>query len=415
MKIAVAQLGARRHYAVPFILNKAGLLSKLYTDICANKGWPQAIHLLPDKVLPAPLKRLADRTPRGVAKDKIRAFNLFGLEYWLRRFRDETKNDGSLTKIWGGRSFCKKIITDGLDESDTVYTFNGQGLELLSFAQEHGLLSIMEQTIAPKEKEIELLAEEKDRFEKWTHACDYASPGEKRLAEREKDEWEHADLILCGSDFVKKGIRDCDGPVEKCRVIPYGTDLDRFRDCEVITRSGVKSPVRVVTVGSVGLRKGSPYVLQAARKLKGNALFRMVGAVSLPIPARSELEAGLELIGHVPRSRVAAHYEWADIFLLPSLCEGSAGVTYEAMAHGLPVICTPNTGSIVRDGQDGFIVPIRDAEAIAERIMHLAEDEDLYRGMSRSAKQRAVTAGSVEAYGKRLIATLQSVDALYAN
>jgi glycosyltransferase involved in cell wall biosynthesis len=85
------------------------------------------------------------------------------------------------------------------------------------------------------------------------------------------------------------------------------------------------------------------------------------------------------------------------------------------MANGLPVICTRNTGSIVRDGQDGFIVPIRDAEAIAERIMCLAEDENLYQEMSRSAKERAVTAGSVEAYGKRLVDAIRSADLLHAN
>jgi glycosyltransferase involved in cell wall biosynthesis len=296
-----------------------------------------------------------------------------------------------------------------------VYTFNGQGLELLSFAREHGLRSIMEQTIAPKEKEIELITEERNRFDHWTHASDHTSLGEKKLAQREQTEWQEADLILCGSEFVMKGIRDCDGPVEKCQVVPYGTDVELFRSVQKNTNPGTSSPVRVVTVGSVGLRKGSPYVLQAARKLKGTALFRMVGAVGLPASARSELKDDVELVGHVPRSEVVEHYEWADIFLLPSLCEGSAGVTYEAMANGLPVICTRNTGSIVRDGQDGFIVPIRDAEAIAERIMCLAEDENLYQEMSRSAKERAVTAGSVEAYGKRLVDAIRSADLLHAN
>jgi glycosyltransferase involved in cell wall biosynthesis len=76
----------------------------------------------------------------------------------------------------------------------------------------------------------------------------------------------------------------------------------------------------------------------------------------------------------VTRQEVRRHYQWADVFVFPSLCEGSAMVTYEALAAGLPVITTPNAGSVVRDGVDGFIVPIRDAEAIAAKLDLLARD-----------------------------------------
>ena len=58
-------------------------------------------------------------------------------------------------------------------------------------------------------------------------------------------------------------------------------------------------------------------------------------------------------------------YAWADVFLLPFICEGSAMVTYEALSWGLPVITTHNAGSIVRDTVDGWLVPYRDSEAIA--------------------------------------------------
>ena len=65
----------------------------------------------------------------------------------------------------------------------------------------------------------------------------------------------------------------------------------------------------------------------------------------------------MELAGPVPRSVVAEHYAWADVFLLPSVCEGSATATYEAIASGIPVICTPNAGSVIEDGRQGFRSP----------------------------------------------------------
>ncbi len=55
----------------------------------------------------------------------------------------------------------------------------------------------------------------------------------------------------------------------------------------------------------------------------------------------------------------------ADVFVFPSLFEGSAVVTYEALACGLPCIVTPRPGSVVRDGVEGLIVPARDVEALA--------------------------------------------------
>ena len=70
---------------------------------------------------------------------------------------------------------------------------------------------------------------------------------------------------------------------------------------------------------------------------------------------------------HVPHIEMPRLFRQADIFVFPSLHEGSALCTYEALACGLPVITTANSGSVVRHGIDGFIVPIRDVEALTEK------------------------------------------------
>jgi glycosyltransferase involved in cell wall biosynthesis len=85
--------------------------------------------------------------------------------------------------------------------------------------------------------------------------------------------------------------------------------------------------------------------------------------------------------------------------------EGSATVTYEALAAGLPVICTPNTGSVVRNGVDGFVVPIRDPDAIVDAIEMLSENRSLLETMSSRAKERS---GSFDlaSYRNRLLTVL---------
>jgi len=135
---------------------------------------------------------------------------------------------------------------------------------------------------------------------------------------------------------------------------------------------------------------------------------RLVGPVSFLEPYRNQISKRVELVGPVPRPVVRQHYEWADVFVFPSICEGSATVTYEALAAGLPVITTPNAGSVVRDGIDGYIVPIRDAGAIADRLERLMATPGLLKEMSRSARERAKEF-SWEKYGERLVACIQGI------
>jgi glycosyltransferase involved in cell wall biosynthesis len=105
----------------------------------------------------------------------------------------------------------------------------------------------------------------------------------------------------------------------------------------------------------------------------------------------------------VPRELVRSEFAQADIFVLPTLAEGCAIVHLEALACGLPVVTTPNCGSQVRDGQDGFIVPVRDASALAERVEQLISDRTLRARMSSNATKRAAEL-SWSRFGERLMA-----------
>jgi glycosyltransferase involved in cell wall biosynthesis len=131
----------------------------------------------------------------------------------------------------------------------------------------------------------------------------------------------------------------------------------------------------------------------------------MAGSIDVPAHAQQLLRTHINLLGAVPRAEIHQQFAWADIFLLPSICEGSATACYEALSFGLPVITTANTGSVVRDGVDGFIVPIRNAEAISERIERLARDRELLAAMSKNALERA-SQHTVEEYGERLLCAL---------
>ncbi|MBX3435505.1 MAG: glycosyltransferase family 4 protein [Pirellulales bacterium] len=397
----VAQIGARMHYAVPRILHGAGMLAHLYTDICASKGWPRLLRAVPASWRPASLRRLLSRDPSGIPAGKVTAFTNLG----YRHARERKLGDLDETLVGGmqfAAEFCRRVVAGGFRGASAAYCFNYGGLEILRAARERGLFTVLEQTNAPRRYLLRILAEEQRRYPHWERPV-VESPAVQRSYERLEQEWDLADVIVGGSEFAGEALRACGGPVERYQAVPYGVD-GGFR-CERTDFS--RGKLRVLTLGAVGLRKGTQYVMEAARQAADVAEFRVVGPLAASPEAGREIAATTDLRGPVPRSEVRQHLAWADVFLLPSLCEGSATVTYEALTAGLPVVCTPNTGSVVRDGQDGFLVPIRDAEAIAGSIRRLAVDRDLLARMSRAAAIRGQEY-DLQAYGKALLGRFQS-------
>jgi glycosyl transferase family 1 len=398
--VVVSQLGARMHYAVPRIFASKNQLAHFYTDICATKSWPRLVNGIPKNLLPSSVKRLVGRVPKGVAPDLISTFPGFGLRSAVRRLRLTNAVEETEHAVWAGSQFSRLVANSGFHGAAGLYAFAGDALEQMVAAKQQGMWTAVEQMIAPREVVEELVGSEQKSFPDWA-GPDTDNAYVKVFAEREKAEWELADIIVCPSEFVRRNVIACGGRAERCVVVPYGID-PQYPPQDIIRIGG---PLRVLTVGQVGLRKGSPYVAEAARLLGPSAIFRMAGPSSLPERVTAQLSKHVELRGIVPRAEMAAEYEWADVFLLPSICEGSATAIYEALAAGLPVVCTENAGSVVRDGIDGFIVPIRDGTAIAKAITTLANNVGMRAAMSESAVARAADF-TVDRYGKRLLSAL---------
>jgi hypothetical protein len=385
------------------MLHHAGKLEYFYTDICAVKGWPRLMRAIPHALQPSGLRRLLGRVPYGVPYGKISALTSLGWAYSKARARGEEPDQAAATNIAFGKKFCETILQKGFGRATATYTFNSAGLELMRAAKQAGLKVVMEQTSAPRAVELEILSEAAKHYPGWAQTVP-SGPNIDAYIAREEAEWQYADLILCGSEFVCKGIARRGGPVDKCRVVPYGVD-NRFQ----VERGPRKpGPLRVLTVGQVRLQKGSPVIWEAAGMVGEHARFRMVGAVAVPAEVLKQKPVNVELTGAVPRNEITEQYRWADVFLLPSLCEGSAAVAYEATMAGLPVICSENTGSIVEESVTGFIVPILDPVQVAKCLLSLARHQDILAGLTTAAQARAESVG-ISAYRRRLLAALKDL------
>ncbi len=127
----------------------------------------------------------------------------------------------------------------------------------------------------------------------------------------------------------------------------------------------------------------------------------MVGGVAIEPAMAAKHGSAAELPGAVPRCDIAGWLERFDVFFFPSTCEGSAGSVMEALASGLPVLTTPNSGSVIRDGQEGFIVPPGDIGAMTSRLRELLASPGLREAMASAARKRAEEF-SLDWYGSQL-------------
>jgi starch synthase len=247
----------------------------------------------------------------------------------------------------------------------------------------------------------EVLSEEHRRW-----ACPYP-PVPRFYYERARRMMEDVDYVLSPSNFVSQSFLDRGFKQNQIIPVVYPVDLTMFRPrldggwqmadgsprrlnlvadgegsgegSRVARASEERRPPRpftIINTGSLSLRKGTPYLLEAFRMIRKqipDARLLLTNAVSdsiKPILAKYS-DLPIEWAPYLPPSQLAERLRSADLFILPSLDEGLVRTALEAMACGLPVILTPNTGTAqyVEEDVNGSVVPICDADAIVQQAL----------------------------------------------
>lgn len=380
-KVLVAQIGARRHYQQPILFQEWQILDRFYTDFYTGSNKLTKILRRPKiyNQLPSFLKKGLDRYEPLLCNQKIVHFPRFGYKF-TKLWRKSRIQDRASILIWAGKEFGRGIIENGLGNANTVYGFNGESLELFEYASSQGIRCILDQTIADRSLLNKLLLEEEKVWQNWSISPFTVNDADLQLLQREHREQELANHIICGSNFVKESLVARGIDANKISVVALGRQKEgesHTYSCQRKTPQLRGDGLRILFAGTVNLRKGIPYLLEALRKLKGKIHFncKIAGAIEIKAQRVDEYSDFCEFLGRVPRSAMTQLYGWADVFVLPSICEGSAMVTYEALNMGLPVITTSNSGSIIRDKIDGFIVPIKRPKTIADRLVDIYEQK----------------------------------------
>lgn len=269
---------------------------------------------------------------------------------------------------------------------DIVYAYEGAALQTFREAGKRGITTVEEQSSSYWRWTRDLLTEEAERKPEFAGILPVLADPPGRLR-RKEEELQLADYVFVPSEHVRRTLAGV-VPHEKIRVIPYGAP-------EVKPRSHFNAdsslPLRVLFVGNLGQHKGIGYLLEAMDMVGGMADLTIVGRRLRPNATVDRACRRWRWHETLPHSQVLDRMRQADVLVLPSLSEGCALVVLEALACGLPVIVTPNTGSLafVRDRQEGFVVPIRRADAIAGCLELLYRDRAMLEEMSRRAQATA--------------------------
>ncbi|MFB5760246.1 glycosyltransferase family 4 protein [Paenibacillus medicaginis] len=256
---------------------------------------------------------------------------------------------------------------------DFFIGFNNYSLDQMKKSKNKATL-FLEQRIAHVQTEQEIYIKEFGKL---------PSNLSSLIIKRKLMEYELADYILVPSQFVFDSMVSNGIPEEKLILIPYGYDPGVFykKEEKTTTNEGLK----VVFVGQVGFRKGIRYLLEAVHNLqrKGRDI-QLTLAGNIDNNVMTLLESYKDSFIHkkfVPQKELVDIYNESDLFILPSLCEGSALVTYEAAACGLPLIVTHNTGTVVTNNHDGIIVESGSTKSIEEALEKLYFDRGLLKDM----------------------------------
>jgi glycosyltransferase involved in cell wall biosynthesis len=288
---------------------------------------------------------------------------------------------------------------------DVVYAIMGHGTELFEMAEQKGALKIMDASSSHPTS----------FFGFWQRECDLWCPGHRVplpqwLFARCNRELERADLILCPSKFVRESMIFNGIPEAKCKLNPYGVDVSTFTP-----RPALPQRARFVCVGSICLRKGHQYLFRAFEKVKRTLPDAELVCLGNIFPDfKRELPRWRNTFQHfenVPPVEVARILRDSTAFVFPSNEEGLARAIVEAMASGLPIIATHQSGAttLVEDGVEGVIVRARDVDHIAEAMVRLATNRELNQKMGQAAQARASSYSTWGDHAKGIIEICEEV------
>lgn len=289
------------------------------------------------------------------------------------------------------------------NDIDFFICWSGSSLESIIEAKKRGITTILERGSSHYNYQMNILKQEFKK-NKIDFKCDYYA------WKRELLEYELADYISVPSKFVFNTFVSQGISKDKLILNNYGVDLTSFRQIKKNDNT-----FRVIFAGNFSIRKGVEYLLRAFVELDlhDSELLHIGSLPDETKELRNKFKSNkIKYIGHIPQSNLYKYYSQGSVFVMMSIEEGLAMVQPQAMACGLPLICTKNTGGedlISADGEEGFVIPIRDVSYLKQKLLYLYNNPKKLKTMGNKARNRVQSGISWKHYGERYIKNLEYI------
>lgn len=387
-----------------FFLNKTADMISAAHDVTLVQNYTPSLWMIKllsifDSIFNTRLKRLKTRRCKS-SKVKIHGLLINDLlklfsKVAIRMGFPNDRADAFVAKNFG--SMASKYLGDA--EILHLRTGYGQG-GILEKAKKNGVKVIADHSIACTEEIDEILSPEYKKY-----GINVGIGPKSEFWNLVILDCKEADLIIANSDYVKDSFIRHGYDANKIKVNYLGVREDWFSIKKEYTfKDGL---MKILFIGEFGIRKGAEYLIKASQilnKMPINYKIVVIGGLNeIDELVRKSDMSHFEFVGTVLYEDLKKFYSQSDVYLFPSLCEGSTRAGMEAMAAGLPVILTDNCGCPVQDGVNGLIVPIKDEMAIANAVERMYNSQCLRERLGKEAARTIANNYTWEHYKNNIL------------
>ncbi len=387
----VHQINPSNAQQASLALAEANLLKEVISTVVYNPAAPvwRYLNLLPKKSRSLITGELSRRTWVFLARVNIKTYPW---QEVIRIFLSRTRLVKSLffrhidLLSWVYVSLDNQVAKHHLQGLNAIYSYEDLAATTFQKAKNHGIICLYDLPIPYYEMTGNIMRQEAERFPELAPVIQSIHEPTWKI-ERKEQEIKLADHIFVASSVTKQSLLEIGVEAEKISVIPYGAPVEYFQP-----QPKPDNCFRALFVGRVSPRKGVHYLLPAWKDLKlKDAELVLVGQNLFPAGWLEQYKDICRHVPSVPHLLLNQYYSSASVLVFPSLIEGFGLVLLEAMSCGIPVITTPNTAGpdILTDGIEGFIIPVRDVEALKEKLEWCYSHPQELAEMGRAARRKA--------------------------
>lgn len=349
----------------------------------------------------------------GIPPEKIASLPL---TFWIVKAIYKLGGEALMMRCqWWVHRWFAEHASKYLAGSDLIHGWSGWSEPSLIWAKARGIPTVLERSSAHILEQSHLLHEEHERLGlKW-------SATHPKIEQMELREYELCDSVAVPSLFVERTFIRQNFPRQKLYLNALGVNLSCFRPPAIPPQEPSAIGLKVIYAGSLSVRKGISDLLAgfAQADLEKASLTLLGGETEELKQILKRQPDTVRTLGHLPQGELVVHYQRSHCFVLASIEEGMAMVQMQALACGLPLICTTNTGGEdllrlsgvkgnplglgIKQFPAGFVIPIHSPEAISQCLRIISQVPELWMAMRSEALKIASKQLSWNSYGQRAI------------